>query len=285
MRLTILHTTTYSFKRSVQFNPHRLMLRPRGDQDLQVLDYGLSCSLPARLVESQDVLGNLVTTALFDEPAQKLEITSRLVLRASAAAWPVFRIEPHAHAYPFLYSDDERTDLGAFLLPEQASSPVGAWARSFIHSRPTDTLALLKDLNAGVLTAAAYRSRDEEGTQTAADTLSLASGSCRDLAALFIEAARCLGFGARAASGYLVDLDDSSLSSDTTHAWAEVYLPAAGWIAFDPTHRRVGGRGLITVAIGRNNASVLPVTGSYVGAAGDFLGMTVRVEATSAARP
>ncbi|MEI9890563.1 MAG: transglutaminase N-terminal domain-containing protein [Caulobacteraceae bacterium] len=213
MRLTVVHTTTYSFARPVRFNPHRLMLRPRGDQDLRVLDYALRCSPAAQLVESQDVFGNLVTTALFDQPADRLEIVSRLILETTAEAWPVFRIEPRAHAYPFTYSDDERADLGALCRPEHPHKSVAAWARTFVRSVPTDTLSLLKDLNAGMLAAATYRPRDEEGTQTASETLDLGSGSCRDLAALFIDAARHLGFGARAASGYLFDADDPSLPS------------------------------------------------------------------------
>jgi len=278
VRLTVVHTTTYSFARAVHFNPHRLLLRPRGDADLQVLDHALRCSPEARLVESQDIQGNLVTTALFEEPGTRLEVISQLELKASSAAWPVFAIEPRAQVYPFDYSRDERADLGALLAPEHPHPAVEAWARTCIHSRPTDTLALLKDLNAGVLAVIAYRSREEEGTQTASQTLSRASGSCRDLAALFIDAARYLGFGARAVSGYLVGSDASGSSDDTMHAWAEVYLPGGGWIAFDPTHQRMGQYGLIAVAIGRCNESILPVAGSYVGAAEDFLGMTVRVE-------
>ena len=115
--------------------------------------------------------------------------------------------------------------------------------------------------------------------------MSKGSGSCRDLAALFLDAARHLGFGARAASGYLVDPDNPMVSTETTHAWAEVYLPGAGWIAFDPTNQRVGASGLITVAVGRCNGAVLPVSGSYVGAPEDFLGMTVRVDALPSVRP
>ena len=88
---------------------------------------------------------------------------------------------------------------------------------------------------------------------------------------------RHLGFGARAVSGYLYDPDASSVDAGSTHAWAEVYLPAAGWIAFDPTHRRVGSANLIPVAVGRCNAQIMPVIGGYAGAAEDFSGMEVRV--------
>lgn len=277
MRLSIVHTTTYAFARAVRFHPHRLMLRPRNNHDLHVAAHDLKCTPAARIAWSQDVFGNLVATAAFDAPAERLEIASRLVVETSAAPWPVFQIAPEAHSYPFPHSDDEFIDLGPLLRPVRADPQVAAWARGFIRSNPTDTLSLLKDLNAGVLAAAAYRPRDEEGTQTAAETLDLGSGSCRDLAALFIDAVRHLGFGARAVSGYLFDPDAEGLQPDTTHAWAEVYLPGAGWIAFDPTHGRTGGAGLIPVAIGRCNGQIMPITGSYAGEPGDFVGMTVRV--------
>jgi transglutaminase-like putative cysteine protease len=151
------------------------------------------------------------------------------------------------------------------------------WARNFVLGSSTDTLSLLNDLNAGVAAAATYRTRDEEGTQTPLDTLSLASGSCRDLAALFIEASRRLGFGARAVSGYLHDPDTPADAPGSTHAWAEVYLPLAGWIAFDPTHRRLGSANLIPVAVGRTNEQVMPVSGGYIGEPGDRAEMQVRV--------
>lgn len=146
-------------------------------------------------------------------------------------------------------------------------------------SHPTDTLSLLKDINAGILTYVSYRIRDEEGTQSPQQTLEQASGSCRDIAALFIEAVRCLGFGARAVSGYIYDPQASVDDGGSTHAWAEVYLPGAGWIAFDPTHRRVGEACLIPVAFARNNGQIMPVTGGYTGMPEDFvdLGVSVKV--------
>ena len=122
-----------------------------------------------------------------------------------AVAWPVFDIAASAIVYPFRYSDADWTDLGA-LTALQYPDPDGrlhAWARGFVRGPTTDTLALLKDLGAGVADAVLYQSRDEEGTQSPLATLDRGWGSCRDFAVLFAEAARCLGFGARIVSGYL----------------------------------------------------------------------------------
>lgn len=276
MRLRIVHATTYRYRREVAFNSHRLILRPRSGPDLQVLKHALRLSPAAELLWGQDVFGNLVALANVASSADELSITSLLEVEMTAAAWPVFPIETRAHAYPFRYTDDEILDLGA-LLGAAADPAVGSWAQGFLASGPTDTLSLLKQLNAGVPAAVAYKSRDEEGTQPAAETLRLASGSCRDLAALFIDAVRSLGFGARAVSGYLPVSSPLASTAATTHAWAEVFLPGAGWIAFDPTHARMGSDGLIPIAVGRCSAQVLPIIGTYVGAAQDFAGMDVNV--------
>ncbi|MDZ4053871.1 MAG: transglutaminase family protein [Phenylobacterium sp.] len=275
----IVHQTTYRFARPVTLHPHRLMLRPRDSHDLRVLDFQLTCAPVADLVWSQDVSGNLCAVASFPEAAQTLVIESRLTVVSQARAWPVFPISPAAQTYPFAYGEDEATDLGALRRP--APDPeVARWAHGFVAGPQTDTLSLLKDLNAGILGAAAYRVRDEEGVQNAGETLRLASGSCRDLAALFIEAARQLGFGARAVSGYLFDPDQMDRQADTTHAWAEVYLPGAGWITFDPTHNRIGAAGLIPLAVGRANGQIMPVVGSFAGSAQDAPAMEISVRIT-----
>lgn len=281
MRLKILHTTVYRYARDVGFNPHRLRLRPRGDLGVQVLQHDLRCEPSADIAWAQDIFGNLVATARFTERARELVIASELMVDAAVDLWPVFQIPPKAQTYPYQHSADELIDLDALRSGAADASSVKLWAQGFIRSRPTDTLSLLKDLNAGVLAHATYRPREEEGVQTGAETLAIGSGSCRDLAALFIEAARQLGFGARAASGYLFDPETPERQIDTTHAWAEVYLPEAGWIAFDPTHSRLGGGGLITVAVGRCNAQIMPVVGSYVGGPDDRPTMEVEVSITT----
>ena len=279
MRLAIHHRTTYRYARPVVLQRHRMILRPRGSHDITLLSSSLSCTPVADLEWTQDVFGNLIATGIFSQPAVELVITSEFMVEQSAVAWPVFRIAPEAHSFPFTYSSDDMAHLGVLRIPEHDDHEgrLGVWARAFVRGASTDTLSLLKDLNAGILGSVAYRVRDEEGTQTPLETLALASGSCRDIAALFIEAVRHLGVGTRAVSGYLFDAQQSVDDPGSTHAWAEVYLPGAGWIAFDPTHRRLGGANLIPVAVARSNRQIMPIVGGYIGAPGDFLAMDVAV--------
>jgi transglutaminase-like putative cysteine protease len=189
-------------------------------------------------------------------------------------------------SYPFTYSTDDRTDLGR-LLERQYLDPadrVGSWARGFVRSNPTDTVALLADLNCGVAAWIKYQSREAEGTQTPLETLNRSWGSCRDLAVLFIEAARCLGFGARVVSGYVYNPFATATGVGATHAWAEIYIPGSGWVAYDPTNGTIDSGNLIRVAVTRNINQAIPVAGSFVGTPDSYLGMAVDVTVTPESR-
>jgi transglutaminase-like putative cysteine protease len=284
--LRIHHRTSYRFHRPVSFGPHRLMLRPRESRELRLISSTVTVDPAAAVTWAQDVSGNAVATAAFAAMADHLAIDSIAEIRLDAAAWPVFDIAASAISYPFRYSDDEWTDLGALAI-QQYPDPAGrlrGWARAFVRSNPTDTLALLKDLSNGVPGWISYQAREQEGTQSPTQTLDRRFGSCRDFAVLFAEAARSLGFGARIVSGYLYNPDQSSTGSTgagSTHAWAEIFVPGAGWITFDPTNRSVGGFNLIPVAVARDIRLAMPVAGSFVGATDAFQGMTVEVSVTS----
>jgi transglutaminase-like putative cysteine protease len=284
--LKIHHRTTYRYRQPVSLGPHRLMLRPRESRDLRLISSDVAVTPAAAVTWAHDVFGNAVATANLQTMADNLLIDSVTELELNAAAWPIFDIAATAIYYPFRYSDDEWIDLGA-LANQQYPDPTGqlsSWARSFVRSDPTDTLALLKDLSAGVPGRIGYQSREDEGTQSPIQTLNRGWGSCRDLAVLFVEAARSLGFGARIVSGYLYNAEQTFVGSrgaGSTHAWAEVYVPGAGWITFDPTHRSVGGVNLIPVAVARDIRQTMPVAGSFVGMTDAFHGMTVEVRVTS----
>lgn len=286
IRLTIRHTTTYRFNEAVSLLPHRLMLRPRESRDLRLVSHAVTVTPDAVLSWAQDVYGNAVATATFRTMASTLVISSLAELELGGEAWPLFDIAVSAMAYPFRYADDEWTDLGALTIPQvaDAAGDLRAWAQRFVRGNPTDTLALLKDLSAGVSQAINYQSRETEGTQTPIETLNRGWGSCRDFAVLFAEAARTLGFGARIVSGYLYNPDQQAVGSagaGSTHAWAEVFVPGAGWITFDPTNRSVGGLNLIPVAVVRDIRQATPVSGSFIGMTNAFAGIDVEVRVTS----
>ena len=284
--LKIHHKTTYRFRQPVSFGPHRLMLRPRESCDLRLMSHTLAVTPSATVTWAHDVSGNTVGMAAFAAMADMLVIDSAADILLNAVEWPVFAIAASAISYPFRYSDDEWTDLGplTILQYQDQAGQLRNWARGFIRSNPTDTLSLLKDLSIGVAERISYQSREVEGTQAPTQTLARGWGSCRDFAVLFVEAARSLGFGARIVSGYLYNPNQDRIgSADTgsTHAWAEVYLPGAGWITFDPTNRSVGGVNLIPVAVVRDIRQAVPVAGSFIGASDAFQGMEVEVRVTS----
>lgn len=289
MLLTIKHTTLYRYSRPVVLLAHRMMLTPRSSHHLTLRSTRVSTSPPAEIEWSQDVFGNLIATAVFSKASNELIVSGDMVVDQGAPAWPVFKVAPHAHSYPFGYSEAEQSALGELLIPEyeDETGQVERWARSIVAGEPTDTLSLLQDLNNAVRNLAVYVKRDDEGTQPPIDTLTDASGSCRDLATLFIEAVRHLGIGARAVSGYLYDPTPAGTADSrqhgSTHAWAEVYLPCAGWIAFDPTNGRMGEAHLVPVAIARNIVQIKPVDGSFVGTPDDFVDLDVDVIVSQAA--
>jgi Transglutaminase-like enzymes, putative cysteine proteases len=286
MLLRVRHSTLYRYRNPVTLAPHRLMLRPRDSHALRLLKTGLVLSPPASVLWSLDVFGNSVAVATFAGPATELRIDSELTVELFPTIPDPLQIDNPAATYPFVYSGDDVIDLGGFLKPhyDDPDGRLEHWARGFVMADGTGTLALLTDMNAGIKAQFAYRSRDEEGTQTPLETLERGSGSCRDFAVLLVDAARHLGFGARLVSGYL-DTSRAGIGQGATHAWADIYLPGAGWTTFDPTNAIVGEEGLIRVAVGREMGQIVPVSGSFTGAPGDFLGMTAQVEVAPAPDP
>ena len=283
LTLTIRHRTTYFYRGPVSLRPHRLMLRPRESREMRLIAMTLTVDPQATIAWAHDVAGNAIATANFSATTSRLSIDSVVEVELDSATWPVFDVAASAISYPFAYSLDESADLGSLALCQYAD-PVGRlknWTDGFVRGTPTDTLALLKDINAGVLSWISYQEREDEGTQSPIETLDRGWGTCRDMAVLFVEAVRMLGFGARIVSGYLHNPDQNVLGAGSTHAWAEVFVPGAGWITFDPTNRSVGGANLIPVAVGRHIRQVVPVMGEFFGMNDAFDRMAVEVSVRS----
>ena len=280
--LSVRHATTYRYSAPVAFGQHRLMLRPRDSHDLRLVGAELTLSPPGKVRWMHDVFSNSVALVDFDAPAAELSIISTLAIERYALARLDFQIAPEAESYPFMHSADDRSDLGR-LRERHYPDPrnvVEEWARQFVLETPTNTFNLLARMNAAMRGSFEYRAREDEGTQTPLETIERKSGTCRDYALLLIEAARALGFGARFVTGYLYDpaLDGGAAvqGAGATHAWAEIYLPGAGWVEFDPTNGLIAGENLIRIAVTRDPAQAVPISGSFAGEA-DYLGLEVEV--------
>lgn len=265
-RLQIKHVTTYQYAEKVTLLPHRLLLRPREGHYVRIESTDLVIAPAHQLQWQRDVYDNAVAQTTFLEPGNRLSISSRVLIQHYDDQPLDFLVADYAVRFPFHYDAAERIDLEPYLLAAYAQdgAVLGSWLQQFWYSgQVVETYLLLEWINKAIATGFTYQQREQPGVQTPATTLARRAGCCRDFAALFIDACRCLGLAARFVSGYLYS-PMLPPGQGATHAWSEVFLPGAGWKGFDPTSGIVVGNHHIAVAVGRHPESVPPVSGSFI---------------------
>lgn len=280
-RYEILHRTYYNFTTAVQLGAHRLRLRPREGHELRVESARVVTTPASTLRWSRDAEDNSLAVATFDSPASQLIIESHVIVQQYNQEPFDFLLESQAVDYPFAYAPEDAVVLSPYITgvvrSESERAVLAGWLSAlWPEGEAIQTFALLQRLNAHIHQSLSYRVREEPGVQTAAETLALGTGSCRDWAFLFMEAARRFGLAARFVSGYL-NSAPSSANYGATHAWAEVFLPGAGWKGFDPTTGLLVGADHIAVAVARLPESVPPVEGTFMGPRGSSLSVGVWV--------
>jgi len=284
--LTVRHITSYFYRQPVAFGEHRMMLRPRDDDDQTVLDSELEITpAPSQVSWTRDIFGNHVAIARFTERASELRFESTIRLDHASVRFHAADIESYARTHPFVYAEEDRPDLACFRIPLFPHPEVDHWAARFLREDGSaDTWRLLVDMTQTIEKTFRHVSRHEKGVQEPARTLELASGSCRDLAVLMISALRSLGFAARFVSGYLHlgDEDDDCVTGGNTHAWAQVYIAGPGWVDLDPSSGMIGNHNLVRVAVVHDPREAVPLQGTWIGTASDHLAMKVAVKVTKA---
>ena len=227
----------------------------------------------------QDPQGNWLARFVFPEKTTELKFEVDLIAELSVINPFDFFVEGYAETFPFAYPPDLRAELAPYLATEPAG-PLQSALLADLPRGPTATVNFLVALNARLQQTIRYLIRMEPGVQTVEQTLSAAAGSCRDSAQVLVEVLRHLGLAARFVSGYLIqlkaDIDpiDGPRGTDKDftdlHAWAEVYLPGAGWMGLDATSGLLTGEGHIPLATTPNYRTAAPISGMVDFANTDF---------------
>lgn len=266
-RIEIYHATRYHFGVPVQLGLHSLLLRPREGHDLRIAASKLDIVPSATVTWRRDLYDNVLGVAAFErDSGAQLSIVSRVEVELYETMPLNFVVEPHALHFPFEYTPEEETALRPYLQPVYSSQPrLTAWLAHYRQSSAgSESFAILDGMNRRIHADLEYESRAEAGVLPPAETLRRGKGSCRDMAALMLESCRQLGIASRFVSGY-VHGPATEVGGAASHAWAEVYLPGAGWKGFDPTNASVVGPDHIPVAVHHHPEAIPPVAGSFTG--------------------
>jgi transglutaminase-like putative cysteine protease len=281
---SITHLTDYRYQRCVAFGEHRMMLRPRDDEDQRVIQVDLAISpKPEEVAWDRDQLNNHFAIARFSEQSDQLRFVSNIRLDHTARPFLASDIEDYARNYPFQYTPEDLLNLQQFIFPVPLDSELRLWSDQFFRGDGrADTFDLLNRMTQTIFRTFRHANRHEEGIQEPAESIALKSGSCRDLAALMMAVLRSRGIAARFVSGYMHLSDDEQedqlLNGGNTHAWLQGYIPGPGWIDFDPSAGTMGNENLVRVAAVTYPDEAIPLQGTWYGHASDHLAMTVAVK-------
>ena len=287
IHVALNHVTHYKYDRPVSLGPQVIRLRPAPHSRTRVLSYSMRVEPGKHFINwQQDPQSNYLARLVFPDKTTEFRVEVDLVVEMSVLNPFDFFLEPYADKIPFAYTAEQQHELAPYLV-KLPTTPAFANYLEAIPREPQATLDFLVALNQRLQSDISYLIRMEPGVQTPEETLTKASGSCRDSAWLLVQLLRHLGLAARFVSGYLIQLKPDVKSLDgpsgtevdftDLHAWCEVYLPGAGWIGFDPTSGLLAGEGHIPLACSPEPSSAAPISGGVDKAEVEF-GHSMRVD-------
>ncbi|MCL6706556.1 transglutaminase family protein [Pseudomonas sp. R2.Fl] len=289
IKASIYHLTHYKYDRPVRLGPQIIRLKPAAHSRTKVISHSLKVGPSNHFVNlQQDPYGNYLARYVFPDPVTELKIEVDLVADMSVYNPFDFFTEEEAVKWPFSYSPDLRDDLAIYMKPEPDTPALMKFFETIDRTPGQGTVDMIVGLNARLQQEIDYIVRMEPGVQTPDETLTVRRGSCRDTSWLLVEILRRLGFAARFVSGYLIQLTPdlkaldgpSGTEVDFTdlHAWAEAYIPGAGWIGLDPTSGLLTGESHIPLAATPHYRNAAPISGGYFGEADTAFEFDMRVQ-------
>jgi uncharacterized protein (DUF2126 family)/transglutaminase-like putative cysteine protease len=271
IRVALNHKTSYRYARPAWLSPQVLRLRPAPHCRTPVLSYSLTVKPEGHFINwQQDPYGNRIARLIFPKQTRVFSVEVDLVAELTVVNPFDFFVDKDAENFPFKYDAVLSRELLPYLEAEPMSPKLAEYVAK-IRKEGVRTVDYLVELNHLLSKDIKYLIRLEPGIQTPEQTLTLLSGSCRDSSWLLVQMLRNLGLAARFVSGYLIQLvaDVKSLDGPSgaerdftdLHAWAEVYLPGAGWVGLDATSGLLAGEGHIPLACSADPVTAAAITG------------------------
>jgi uncharacterized protein (DUF2126 family) len=259
------HRTCYRYDKEVSLGPQLIQLRPAFHSRVPILSYSLEVNPSEHILNWQlDPFNNRLARILFSGKTKELLVDVKLVADLTPFNPFDFFLEPGVEQYPFVYETQLGMNLRPYLEAESAGPGVQVFLAAFARQK-SGTISLLLDLNRKIRDEIGYVTRLEPGVQTCEQTLARRCGSCRDSAWLLVQCLRQLGIAARFVSGYLIQLETEQGPKEDIgdlHAWAEAYLPGAGWIGLDPTSGLLAAEGHIPLVCTPDARQAAPICGT-----------------------
>jgi len=281
IQVALNHRTRYRYEKAVSLGPQIIQLRPAPHCRTPILSYSLNVTPSEHFLSWQrDPSSNHQARLLFPKKTSEFLVEVNLVADLSPINPFEFLLDPEVERYPFQYTQNLARDLYTYLLVERPGLPLQTFLES-CRAEKIGTIDFLLFLNRKVRDEIGYVTRLTPGVQTCEETLEKRSGSCRDSAWLLVESLRNLGIATRFVSGYLIQLAEeetvlaappspSQMDSADLHAWAEAFLPGAGWIGLDPTSGLLAGAGHIPLVCTSTASQAAPISGTAEPAGADF---------------
>ncbi len=280
LHVALTHRTSYRYDRPVSLAPQVVRLRPAPHCRTPILAYSLKIAPEPHFINwQQDPFGNFLARVVVPDKTAEFTATVDLVADMAVINPFDFFVEEAAEKWPFAYEPSLKGELAPYLqtLPD---TPLVERYVGALDVSARGTVDFITTLNRQLSRDIAYRIRMEPGVQTPEETLQSRSGSCRDSGWLLVQVLRRLGLAARFVSGYLIQLKPdvaapggpAGAAEDFTdlHAWAEVFIPGAGWIGLDPTSGLLAGEGHVPLAATPSPGSAAPITGAHEKAEVEF---------------